>query len=184
MTLHLPAALADPDDDAAALALLRRYYGEKFPAPPSMSGAAFDLWDSAGTRQADSDRFTADDLVAVTFLSVDTPAPAARALLRDRKDEFSALLVGIGPDRELADEDEPLRDDWVGWQLSERATQPPRRRTDDSQQAPRPQTPTATSNLGLGRDRCHGDGPRAMGAAAQSAQGGRQSPATPARAAP
>jgi len=29
----------------------------------------------------------------------------------------SALLVGIGPDRELADEDEPLRDDWVGWQL-------------------------------------------------------------------
>ena len=127
MTLHLPAALADPDDDAAALALLRRYYGEKFPAPPSMSGAAFDLWDSAGTRQADSDRFTADDLVAVTFLSVDTPAPAARALLRDRKDEFSALLVGIGPDRELADEDEPLRDDWVGWQLMSelRSLRPP-----------------------------------------------------------
>ena len=123
----MPAALADPDDDAAALALLRRYYGEKFPAPPSMSGAAFDLWDSAGTRQADSDRFTADDLVAVTFLSVDTPAPAARALLRDRKDEFSALLVGIGPDRELADEDEPLRDDWVGWQLMSelRSLRPP-----------------------------------------------------------
>lgn len=173
MSLHLPAALADPDDDAAALALLRRYYGERFPAPPRTGGATFDLWDSAGTRQADSDRFTADDLVAITFLSVDTPPAAARALLVERKDEFSALLVGIGPDRELADEDEPLPDDWVGWQLLGELRSLPG------------VGPTTASKL-LARKRpwlrpiwdsvvtaVTGDGPRAMGAAAHSAQGGR-----------
>jgi hypothetical protein len=60
-----------------------------------MTGAAFDLWDSTGTRHADCDRFSADDLVAVSFLSVDIPARAAMALLRDQKDEFSALLVRL-----------------------------------------------------------------------------------------
>jgi Family of unknown function (DUF6308) len=117
VTFRLPTALSNPDDDSAALVLLRRYYGEVFCGPGSLTGAAFDLWDSTGTRHADCDRFTADDLVAVSFLSVDIPARAAMTLLRDRKDEFNALLVSIGPDRELADEAEPLRDDWAGWQL-------------------------------------------------------------------
>lgn len=117
MTFRLPTALSDPEDDTVALGLLRRYYGEVFCGQGSATGAAFDTWDSTGTRQADADRFTADDLIAVTFLSVDTPAPAAKALLRDRADQFSAFLVEIGPDRDLVNEDDPLLDHWVGWRL-------------------------------------------------------------------
>jgi len=63
--------------------LLRRYFGEPFCGPSAAVGAAFDTWDSTGTRSEDVDRFTADDLVAVTFLSVDVPPRAARLLLRD-----------------------------------------------------------------------------------------------------
>jgi len=104
-------------DDADAVSLLRRYYGSAFAGPGSAVGAAFDTWDSTGTRHQDVNRFTADDLVAVTFLSVNTPARAARELLRDRADEFSALLVTLGPDRDLADEPDPLDNDWPGWAL-------------------------------------------------------------------
>ncbi len=90
VTFHLPNALADPRDNTAALELLCLYYGEVFCGPGAATGAAFDLWDSSDGR-ADWDRFTADDLVlGITFLSVDVPAPAARLLLRDRADEFSA----------------------------------------------------------------------------------------------
>ena len=118
MTFLLPDALADPNNDTAALDLLRLYYGKQFCGPGSAVGAAFDLWDSAGTRAEDSDRFTADDLVAVTFLSVEIPAPAALMLLRDRADEFNSLLAAVGPDRDLADETEPLLDfSSPGWAL-------------------------------------------------------------------
>jgi hypothetical protein len=118
MPFKLPDALAD-DDDTAALELLRRYYGVPFCGPDSYGGASFDMWDSTGTRDADVNTFTADDLVAVSFLSVNVSPPAARALLRDRRDDFSALLVALGPDRDLADEAEPLADEWAGWALME-----------------------------------------------------------------
>lgn len=117
VSFQLPQAFAHPEDDSVALSLLRRYYGSTFCGPGSATGAAFDTWDSAGTREADVDRFTADDLVAVSFLSVDISAPAARALLRDRAEDFSALLIAVGPDRDLVDEAEPLHDDWAGWEL-------------------------------------------------------------------
>jgi hypothetical protein len=113
---RLPEALQSVDDDVA-LALLTRYYGRPFAGPGSAVGAAFDHWDSTGTRARDSDRFTADDLVAVTFLSVDVSATAARALLRDRADEFTALLTALGPDRDLVDEPDPLSAEWPGWTL-------------------------------------------------------------------
>jgi hypothetical protein len=116
-TIRLPDALANPSDDAAALRLLARYFGPGFGAPGSYTGAAFDTWDSAGTRASDTNRFTADDLVAVTFLSVDVDARTAYALLHERADEFAALLAALGPDRDLAEEEQPLEDDWVGWQL-------------------------------------------------------------------
>jgi hypothetical protein len=81
-----PRALQNPDD-IAALQLLHRYYGGTgYPSPAV--GAAFDAWDSTGTRAKDVDRFTADDLVAVTFLSVKVGAPAARRLLVDDAQRF------------------------------------------------------------------------------------------------
>lgn len=116
VSFRLPVALQGQHDDAA-LALLGRYYGPAFGAPRFYGGAAFDTWDSTGTRAADVDRFTADDLVAVTFLSVEVSAAAAHALLQSRRGEFSDLLIAVGPDRDLADEPEPFADDSPLWGL-------------------------------------------------------------------
>lgn len=116
MTFRLPDAL-DTRDDAAALDLLRRYFGTPLLGPQAYGGAHFDTWDSRGTGPADRDVFTADDLVAVTFLSVTVSAEAARALLRDRRQEFATLLVELGPDRDLSDVSETIADDWSGWKL-------------------------------------------------------------------
>lgn len=111
-----PDALSS-DDDARALALLGSYYGTPAFGAWAYGGAHFDGWDSTGTRGTDADRFTADDLIAVTFLSVDVRPPAARDLLRGRADEFALLLRELGPDRDLADEPERHPDDWAGWRL-------------------------------------------------------------------
>ncbi|MBM2615623.1 hypothetical protein JIG36_08600 [Actinoplanes sp. LDG1-06] len=110
MTFRLPLALQTPDDDAA-LKLLGRY----FHGPSRADGAEFDIW----APDSDPDRFTADDLIAIKFLSVEAPKDAVRALLRDRADEFAKLLTELGPDRDLADEP-PLDDNWVGWTLMNR----------------------------------------------------------------
>jgi len=75
------------------------------------------LLDSTGNRAEDTNRFTVDDLVAVTFLSVNIPPTAARNFLTDRADQLTELLVALGPDRDLVDEVDPLTDDWAGWQL-------------------------------------------------------------------
>ena len=115
--MRLPQSLQD-SDDRRALAALKRYYGE-VPAEQSspFTGARFDTWDSTGTRRNDQHRFTADDLVAVTFLSVDVPAVAAIRLLETQAAEFTRLLEALGQDRDLVDEKEPWSDDWPGWTL-------------------------------------------------------------------
>nr|WP_230394121.1 DUF6308 family protein [Plantactinospora alkalitolerans] len=90
--IRLPEALTTPDDERA-LTLLGEYYGRPYGAPGGLAGAAFDTWDSTGTRVDDANRFTSDDLVAVTFLSLNVPASTARVLLRDRVDDFAGLLA-------------------------------------------------------------------------------------------
>ncbi|MFI6430515.1 DUF6308 family protein [Rhodococcus oryzae] len=70
------------------------------------TGALWDEWDSTGTRSRDVDVFTADDLVAVTLLSVDVSPTGAQILLRERGEEFEQLLAEVGPDRDLAEEGE------------------------------------------------------------------------------
>ena len=111
----LPTALQS-DDDAPALAALRKYYEPELGDPGFYTGSRFDTWDSTGTRADDVDRFTADDL-AVTFLSVEVPPAAGYTLLVTKAQEFSALLRRVGPDRDLADEVDALADGWAGWQL-------------------------------------------------------------------
>src|SRR5487761_1490283 len=103
MSFRLPGALQTQEDDDA-LAYLRRYYKER-PGTSlgyDFSGARFDDWDSTGTRSADMDRFTADDLVAVTFLSVQVPPRAACELLAGRPEYFNELLPQI-PNRDLVE---------------------------------------------------------------------------------
>lgn len=115
--MRLPLSLQD-SDDGRALAALKHYYGE-VPAQWSspFTGARFDTWDSTGTRWDDRNRFTADDLVAVTFLAVDVPAAAGIKLLDTDAAKFAQLLETLGDDRDLVDEKEKWSDDWPGWML-------------------------------------------------------------------
>ncbi len=106
MSVTLPPPLiADSDDDA--LALLRQYYGDTYLDAGCYTGAFFDSW-APYNRDADADRFTADDLVAITFLSVNVKPSAARQLLVTRAARFTELLESIGPDRDLVDEADAL----------------------------------------------------------------------------
>jgi hypothetical protein len=115
---RLPPSLQS-EDDAEALAMLRAYYEPSVGSPGSYAGALFDTWDSAGTRDARWDEFTADDLLAVSFLSVRFSAATAHALLDARRAELSDLLDLVGEDRDLADVEEPIDHTWPAWKLYE-----------------------------------------------------------------
>ena len=114
--MRLPAVLRS-QDDLAAVAVIEQYYGLNGHNPNGYTGASFDTWDSTGTRRDDLDEFTADDLVAVSMLSVDVPAAASIRLLDRDRERFSELLGQVGPDRDLVDEERELDDHWVGWPL-------------------------------------------------------------------
>lgn len=115
--MRLPTTLAEPHD-TAALALLECYYGKGPHAHHQpFTGAWFDTWDSTGTREQDVNRFTADDLVAVSFLSVNIAPSAARHLLEVKAATFTALLEELGPDRDLVTEADGWADSWAGWRL-------------------------------------------------------------------
>lgn len=106
MSVTLPQPLVADSDDKA-VDLLRRYYGNTYLDAGCYTGAYFDSW-APQNRDTDSNRFTADDLVAITFLSVNVTASAARELLVTRAARFAELLDAVGPDRDLADEAKPL----------------------------------------------------------------------------
>lgn len=112
--MRLPLALR-PGSEERALSLLRRYFATDG-KDPRFAGSRYDAWDSTGTRTADVDRFTADDLVAVSILNAHVPRDAAIALLDTRSDEFSALLAAL-PDRDLVEEREPWPGNWAGQEL-------------------------------------------------------------------
>ncbi len=114
--MKLPRLLSDADD-ARAMDVLSCYYGLPGHGHREFTGAWFDTWDTSGSRAADANRFTSDDLVAVSCLSVQVPPEAARALLGTRGTRFSDLLERLGPDRDLVQEREPWPDDWAGWTL-------------------------------------------------------------------
>ena len=113
MTFRLPTALQTPDD-SRAVAYLRSYF-----APGAFTGALFDTWDSTGTRVADADRFTADDLVSITMLSVEVPARAAVELLA-ADNAYNDLLTAIGEDRDLADQISTPAPNDPAWDLDQK----------------------------------------------------------------
>lgn len=115
--MRLPDLLASGRRDAA-VDTLACYYGlGAHGRHGSFTGARFDAWDSDGSRARQANRFSADDLVAVTFLSVQVPPQAAAALLDTRAAEFTRLLEAVGPDRDLVEEIASWPDDWAGWEL-------------------------------------------------------------------
>lgn len=116
MSFRLPDALQTPDD-SAALKLLSRYFNSPLGSKEFHTGSQFDRWDSTGRREADVNRFTADDIVAVAFLSVQVHPLAAMHLLGDGAGNFAERLIEVGEDRDLVKDDSVLSDDWVGWKL-------------------------------------------------------------------
>lgn len=119
--LRLPKVLRGEDDvrgDAAAVDVLREYFTRRVvKTGHERTGSRWDGWDPSGRRAADADVFTADDLVAITLLSVQVPAQGAWILLVERAAELNRLLAAVGPDRDLVDEAEPMTPDSPAWQL-------------------------------------------------------------------
>lgn len=114
--MRLPDALQSTDD-TVPLGYLNQYYHSTVGTRKRFTGAEFDGWDSTGTRAVDANRFTADDLIAITFLSVQVRAVQAIQILQDAEGVLSGLLADLGPDRDLVDEGEPLSSDFPGWKL-------------------------------------------------------------------
>lgn len=89
--------------DGEALGYLARYFGLGEWAGKEFTGAHFEMF-GANSPHA----MTADDLLAVSFLSVHVPARASLGILRDHADEISGHLKD--PRLNLALEDIPLKD--------------------------------------------------------------------------
>ncbi|WP_448609429.1 DUF6308 family protein [Geodermatophilus sp. URMC 60] len=110
MPYRLPKALRDPNNTHTAVSYLRTYYS--LCGSQRYTGSYFDDWETT-----DPYRFTADDLVAVSFLSVYVPSMAARELLLDPANRFESLLRDIGPDHDLAEVDSAINEQWSAWRL-------------------------------------------------------------------
>jgi hypothetical protein len=116
MMFQLPECLRG-DSTGQAGRYLDTYYGKPDARNPNRepyAGAYFDSW---ARGQEDPNRFTADDLIAVSFLSVVVPPLAARELLDRRATEFNNLLADVGPDRDLAYESDPVTEGQAASQL-------------------------------------------------------------------
>lgn len=114
--MRLPEALRGTDD-AAALRLLDRYYAAPSSESRGYTGAAFDTWDPSGSRAASVDAFTADDVVAVSLLSVKVNGRAVLDLLDRRANEFNELLSAVPADLDLADVEGEMGRDWPATRL-------------------------------------------------------------------
>ena len=110
MVLNLPRTLVPGDEAGAELAVqqLRAYFAplvlastERASRLQGYTGGRWDTFDPSGTRAASADRFTCDDIVACSLLSVDIDGNAAMQLLTSPI--FGELLAGIGPDQDFAD---------------------------------------------------------------------------------
>ncbi|MBO1755282.1 DUF6308 family protein [Allobranchiibius sp. CTAmp26] len=107
-----------PGAQDQAVAVLKEYFTHRGASGNLLySGGAFDGWDPSGTRTASENIFTADDIVAVSLLSVDVPGQAAISILETRRNEFATLLGAVGPDRDLVDEPSIEEGVFPGWPL-------------------------------------------------------------------
>ncbi|MGW9416974.1 DUF6308 family protein [Cellulosimicrobium funkei] len=115
-TLIVPPILTPPLRDEA-VKHLRRYFGP-VGGTTGWAGSRFERLAGGGDRPETADRFTADDLVAVSLLSVNVPPHGAIELLEARADEFAELLAEIPHDVELVNL-ESIPDDWAPVRLWE-----------------------------------------------------------------
>jgi hypothetical protein len=103
----LPVVLADPRHAAD---LVHGYFEgrREDDRTPFYTGAAFERFAGGGDHPLVANMFTADDLVAVSMLSVQVPPRAALRILLDDADSLSAYLADVPADVDLADADEAV----------------------------------------------------------------------------
>ena len=93
--------LLEPAGADRAAALLRRYFT---PRPVgTFTGAHFERLGGGGDRPQIADEFTAEDLIAVSMLSVTVVSEAALEILTTRQRRLRELLRAIPTDTVLAD---------------------------------------------------------------------------------
>lgn len=100
--MTLPHILTAGNEEEAA-GLLAAYYRRTADGLPAYTGSYFNSWAGGGDASENRDTITADDLIAVSFLSVDIPGEAAIGFLDTHKNTISGLLKEIPSDRILAD---------------------------------------------------------------------------------
>ena len=123
---ELPPSLLDASDDRA-VAVLGAYYRPLSGGGGGYTGGQFDTFDPSGTRSASANTYTADDLVAVTLLSVEVPGRAAMEMLVLQRRRFEELLENIGPDRDMAKEASVAESDFrPAWELWRALSELPR----------------------------------------------------------
>lgn len=99
--MALPEILLPALVDEAA-ALVNEYYTKLYRNGVPQTGSRFDNWAGGGDRVEVANAITADDLLAVSFLSVPVPAPAIIGLVETRSAEARRLLEEIPTDLDLA----------------------------------------------------------------------------------
>ncbi|NMM17236.1 MAG: hypothetical protein HHJ14_08915 [Cellulomonas sp.] len=114
-SLTLPWTLAN-EFRPIAVELLRGYFTAQ--TNDGFTGAHFERLGGGGDRPEVACEFTAEDLVAVTMLSVKVPAEAALRILGPDRSRLSELLREIRSDRNLVDVDaSEIAAGWVPWLL-------------------------------------------------------------------
>jgi hypothetical protein len=100
--MAIPAILDDDHIDTAAQ-LLHTYYRRTHDGLPAYTGSMYTSWGGGGDALHDVNRVTPDDLVAVSFLSVNVPGEAAFGILETHAALISDLLAQIPADLDMAD---------------------------------------------------------------------------------
>ncbi|MFE7526927.1 DUF6308 family protein [Kitasatospora sp. NPDC057542] len=92
------------EDRETSVRLLRAYFtGRRAKGGPAYTGAHFERLAGGGDRPETADRFTADDLIAITMLSVSVEPHGAVELLTDPDGHWRRLLSAIPRDARLED---------------------------------------------------------------------------------
>ncbi|SDT35381.1 hypothetical protein SAMN04488543_3903 [Friedmanniella luteola] len=100
--LTLPALL-DTGSEERASTVLRRYYAPLSGHNAGYTGGAWDTFDPNGRREADADRFTADDLVSVALLGIEVKGRAVVEILGPQADVINRHLQAIPRDLDLVE---------------------------------------------------------------------------------
>lgn len=95
--------ILDEDHIDTAAKLLGTYYRRTPAGLPAYTGSMYNCWGGREDAPREVNRVTPDDLIAVSFLSVDVPGEAAFGILETQAELISDLLAQIPADLDMAD---------------------------------------------------------------------------------